>query len=223
MLGTILNILVYLSLIATVAYPIVGYILYKRDPERFNNLKGWIAFVGVGITLFITIFAVKISYDSIQSSTDSFKDVTTKFQNVINFFNRRPDLKVMITVEATNDTAFEIVKVSIKNDGNLTANVHRMKIEMPNKGFIKNTTPWLPGFQKLKTYDKYNDTYQQEFIPTRSIIPPDTLTHYQSIDINRMEILYDKHLNETFRVLVYYRSLFGYDGLVVADTLIYKP
>jgi hypothetical protein len=95
-LGTILDVLFYVSLVIFIVYIWYGSELSKKNKERFNDLKGRMEFIGVGVTLVIALLAVKLSYESIQSSTESFTKVTAQFKNVITIFNRRPDIKMIL-------------------------------------------------------------------------------------------------------------------------------
>ena len=89
-----------------------------------------------------------------------------------------------------------------------------MKIVMPNIGFKVKNPPELPfGFMPVFTYDNENDTYVKYYPlyydppdPPKFVLPPDTLRGAQSIDLNRCDIIYDKHLDKPFKVFVYYKT-----------------
>lgn len=233
MWSTILYISLTTLLICVFGSIVYGIYLYKKNRQKYNDLKGLIEYLGIASTLALTIFAIILSFYSIQGSTEYFGTVTKRFNDIISIFNSKPDLKIAFDIDP-NDTTFEITNIKLKNDGDITAHVYMLKIVMPNSGFIetkKVKKPILPpGFIRVFTYNKEYDTYLSYYPlyyhppnPPKFVLPPDSVRGTQSIDINRCEIIYDKHLNKPFKVFAYYSSLYGHDGWVDTTINIYKP
>ena len=84
---------------------VYGFSLYKKNRQRFDDLKGLIEYLGITVTIALTISAVILSYYSIQGSTEDFDRVTERFDNIISIFNSKPDLKISFDIDP-NDSTF---------------------------------------------------------------------------------------------------------------------
>jgi hypothetical protein len=195
-----------ISLIPLIFLFFYGIWLYRKDKEKFNTRKSLIEYLMILFTVIITLI-------NINGSTNDFKNVIQRFDKIIDDISREPNLEISFNIDP-NDTTYEITAIKLQNKGKLTANVYKMKIEMPSKGLMRNETP--NGFYKVFTYDKKNLTYQMEFNPPVSVLTS------PSILLFRCEFVYDKHINLPFHVNVYYNAEYGHDGMKDTTITIYK-
>jgi len=213
LIGIILDILLWLLAIVVFGCMIYGLYLYETNKQKFNYSKGLIEFIIISFTLLVTIFSIK-------SSTKDFSNVITRFDNILELINRKPNVKFEIGIDP-NDTTYEITKISLKNDGEIMASVYKIKIILPNKGFKVIPPRWPEGFNKVSTYDKENWTFQIDFYTPIPILP--AYRGKQSINNFHCDIVYDKHLNLPFKISTYYQADYGHDGWIDTTLIIYKP